>query len=192
MDDHITFVSFVLGFVAILLSQFFRTYYVDMSEARLQKVATSVSELIEEGADVKTIENIAYKFSDPLSRIIIVEDGKEISSSPKQEGLVTLTMDDLKEDKELAAVFTDKKEIKNNIRKASNSRKNKNTENDIMIVGKPVQSKIKVQCSYMNLYKYRYKVWKEQLILFFIGWNCDYINNFLCVLLIYSDYSTAS
>ena len=60
-------VSFVLGFVAILLSQFFRTYYVDMSEARLQKVATSVSELIEEGADVKTIENIAYKFSDPLS-----------------------------------------------------------------------------------------------------------------------------
>ena len=38
-----------------------------MSEARLQKVATSVSELIEEGADVKTIENIAYKFSDPLS-----------------------------------------------------------------------------------------------------------------------------
>ena len=74
-------------------------------------------------------------------------------------------MDDLKEDKELAAVFTDKK-IKNNIRKASNSRKNKNTENDIMIVGKPVQSKIKVQCSYMNLYKYRYKVWKEQLILF--------------------------
>ncbi len=38
-------VSFVLGFVAILLSQFFRTYYVDMSEARLQKVATSVSEL---------------------------------------------------------------------------------------------------------------------------------------------------
>ncbi|EFI65982.1 MULTISPECIES: sensor histidine kinase ResE [Bacillus] len=134
-------VSFVLGFVAILLSQFFRTYYVDMSETRLQKVATSVSELIEEGADVKTIENIAYKFSDPLSRIIIVEDGKEISSSPKQEGLVTLTMDDLKEDKELAAVFTDKKEIKNNIRKASNSRKNKNTENDIMIVGKPVQSK---------------------------------------------------
>ncbi len=105
-------VSFVLGFVAILLSQFFRTYYVDMSEARLQKVATSVSELIEEGADVKTIENIAYKFSDPLSRIIIVEDGKEISSSPKQEGLVTLTMDDLKEDKELAAVFTDKKKLR--------------------------------------------------------------------------------
>ena len=48
-------VSFVLGFVAILLSQFFRTYYVDMSEARLQKVATSVSELIEEGADVKRL-----------------------------------------------------------------------------------------------------------------------------------------
>lgn len=75
-------------------------------------------------------------------------------------------MDDLKEDKELAAVFTDKKEIKNNIRKASNSRKNKNTENDIMIVGKPVQSKIKVQCSYTNLYKYRYKAWRERLILY--------------------------
>ena len=62
-------------------------------------------------------------------------------------------MDNLKEDKELAAVFTDKKEIKNNIRKASDSRKNKSTENDIVIVGKPVQSKIKAQCSYMNLYK---------------------------------------
>ncbi len=94
-----------------------------------KKLQQVFQRLIEEGADVKTIENIAYKFSDPLSRIIIVEDGKEISSSPKQEGLVTLTMDDLKEDKELAAVFTDKKEIKNNIRKASNSRKNKNTEN---------------------------------------------------------------
>lgn len=110
-------VSFVLGFVAILLSQFFRTYYVDMSENRLQKVATSVTELIEEGADVKTIENIAYKFSDPLSRIIIVEDGKEISSSLKQEGLVTLTMDNLKEDKELAAVFTDKKKLRTTLEK---------------------------------------------------------------------------
>ena len=74
-------------------------------------------------------------------------------------------MDDLKEDKELAAVLQTK-EIKNNIRKASNSRKNKNTENDIMIVGKPVQSKMKVQCLYTNLYKYRYKVWKERLILY--------------------------
>ncbi|MDR4162670.1 histidine kinase, partial [Bacillus paranthracis] len=52
-------VSFVLGFVAILLSQFFDNYYIEMSENRLTKVATSVSELIEEGADEKTIENIA-------------------------------------------------------------------------------------------------------------------------------------
>lgn len=47
-------------------------------------------------------------------------------------------MDDLKEDKELVVVFIDKKEIKNNIRKVFNSRKNKNIENDIMIVGKLV------------------------------------------------------
>lgn len=112
MDDHTTS-RFVCTWICCDFTfTVFRTYYVDMSEARLQKVATSVSELIEEGADVKTIENIAYKFSDPLSRIIIVEDGKEISSSPKQEGLVTLTMDDLKEDKELAAVFTDKKKLR--------------------------------------------------------------------------------
>ena len=81
-----------------------------MSEARLQKVATSVSELIEEGADVKRLRISLTNSLTPFK--IIVEDGKEISSSPKQEGLVTLTMDDLKEDKELAAVFTDKKKLR--------------------------------------------------------------------------------
>ncbi|ABS21523.1 ATP-binding protein [Bacillus cytotoxicus] len=132
-------VSFVLGFVAILLSQFFRTYYVDLSETRLTKVAQSVTELVEEGADVKTIENIAYKFSDPLSRIIIVKDGKEFSASPKQEGLVTLTIDDLKADKELAAVFINQKENKNKIRQFPDGKTKQSSENDIMIVGKPLK-----------------------------------------------------
>ena len=80
-----------------------------MSENRLQKVATSVTELIEEGADVKRLRTSRTNSLDPLSRIIIVEDGKEISSSLKQEGLVTLTMDNLKEDKELAAVLRTKR-----------------------------------------------------------------------------------
>ncbi|MDM5187768.1 ATP-binding protein [Bacillus sp. DX4.1] len=133
-------VSFVLGFVAILLSQFFENYYVEMSETRLTKVATSVSELIEEGADEKTIENIAYKFTDPLSRIIVVKDDNEVSASPKQEGLVNLTIADLKNDKDLAAVFTDKKENKEKIKKVSDGKTKKNSENDIMIVGKPLQS----------------------------------------------------
>ncbi|WP_459501550.1 ATP-binding protein [Bacillus sp. C1] len=133
-------VSFVLGFVAILLSQFFDNYYIEMSETRLTKVATSVAELIEEGADEKTIEGIAYKFTDPLSRIIIVKEDQEVSSSPKQEGLIHLTIDDLKKDKELAAVFIDKKENKETIKKVSDDKSNKNSENDIMIVGKPLQS----------------------------------------------------
>lgn len=133
-------VSFVLGFVAILLSQFFDNYYIEMSENRLTKVATSVSELIEEGADEKTIENIAYKFADPLSRIIIVKGDHEVSSSPKQEGLVDLTIEDLKKDKDLAAVFIDKKENKEKIKKVSDDKTKKNSENDIMIVGKPLQS----------------------------------------------------
>ena len=47
-------VSFVLDLLRFYFHSF-RTYYVDMSEARLQKVATSVSELIEEGADVKRL-----------------------------------------------------------------------------------------------------------------------------------------
>lgn len=133
-------VSFVLGFVSILLSQFFDNYYIEMSETRLTKVATSVSELIEEGADEKTIENIAYKFADPLSRIIVVKEDREASSSPKQEGLVDLTIEDLKKDKDLAAVFIDKKENKEKIKKMSDNKTNKNSENDIMIVGKPLQS----------------------------------------------------
>ena len=63
MDDHITS-RFVCSWICCDFTfTIFRTYYVDMSENRLQKVATSVTELIEEGADVKTIENIAYKFS---------------------------------------------------------------------------------------------------------------------------------
>lgn len=132
-------VSFVLGFVAILLSQFFDTYYVEMSETRLTTVATSVSELIEEGSDEQTIENIAYKFVDPLSRIIVVKDGDEISASPEQEGLVTLTLADLKEDKELESVMTDKKVIKK-IKTVPDGKAKRNPENDIMIVGIPLDS----------------------------------------------------
>lgn len=132
-------VSFVLGFVAILLSQFFENYYVKMSETRLTKVATSVVELIDEGADEQTIENIAYKFADPLSRIVVVKDDNKISASPEQEGLVNLTIDDLKNDEDLAAVFTDKKESKK-IKTVSDGEVRNNYENDIMIVGKPLQS----------------------------------------------------
>lgn len=56
MDDHITS-RFVRAWICCDFTfTVFRTYYVDMSEARLQKeVATSVSELIEEGADVKRL-----------------------------------------------------------------------------------------------------------------------------------------
>lgn len=130
-------VSFVLGFVAILLSQFFDTYYVKQGETRLTTIATSVSELIEEGADEQTIENIAYKFVDPLSRIIVVKGEGEVSASPEQEGLVTLTLADIQKDKELASVLKDKKEIKK-IKTVPDAKAKRNPENDIMIVGIPL------------------------------------------------------
>ncbi|ENQ3104717.1 two-component system, OmpR family, sensor histidine kinase ResE [Bacillus sp. 491mf] len=132
-------VSFVLGFVAILLSQFFDNYYVTMGETRLTNVATSVSELIEEGADEKTIEHIAYKFADPLSRIIIVKEDDKVSASPAQRGLVTLTLDDLKHDKELQAVFTERKKVQK-IKSVPDEKNKKNHENDMMIVGVPLKS----------------------------------------------------
>lgn len=130
-------VSFVLGFVAILLSQFFDTYYVKMGETRLTTVATSVSELIEEGADEHTIENIAYKFVDPLSRIIVVKGNGQVSASPEQEGLVTLTLADIKKDEELASVLKDKQVVKK-MKTMPDKDTKRNPENDIMIVGIPL------------------------------------------------------
>lgn len=125
MDDHIASCFICSWLCCHFTFTVFENYYVEMSKTRLTKVATSVSELIEEGADEKTIENIAYKFTDPLSRIIVVKDDNEVSASPKQEGLVNLTIADLKNDKDLAAVFTDKKENIEKIKKCRMGRQRK-------------------------------------------------------------------
>lgn len=129
-------VSFVLGFVMLLLHQFFQSYYDNLSETRLTHFATRISQMIDDGMDERTIENIAYQFVDPLSQIVVVKSGATISYSPEQAGLVRLTLDDLKKDNELGQVFTEKKTVKKKLLVP----KDVSTNNDeIMIVGIPTK-----------------------------------------------------
>lgn len=129
-------VSFVLGFVMLLLHQFFQTYYDKTSETRLTHFATQISQMIDEGMDEKTIENIAYQFVDPLSQIVVVKNGGNISYSPGQEGLVSLTLNDLKKDSDLNTVITEKKTVKKKLNVPQNTG---NPSNQIMIVGIPIK-----------------------------------------------------
>lgn len=132
-------VSVVLGFVAILLLQFFENYYVTTSETRLTNVATRISEMIEDGMDEQTVETVAYQFVDPLSRIIVVKDGQTASYSPGEKGLVNLTVEDLQADSDLVKVFTKQKNVQKKMyvpladtEDASNG--------EIMIVGVPMKN----------------------------------------------------
>ncbi|MFC5772456.1 ATP-binding protein [Ectobacillus antri] len=128
-------VSFVLGFVAILLHQFFQNYYVTLSETRLTNQATRIAEMIENGMDEKTVEMAAYPFVDPLSRVAVVRQNS-ISYSPEQPGLVALTVEDLKKDIDLEYVFTEQKTVKKRLRVQSDD---SNANNSIMIVGVPMK-----------------------------------------------------
>lgn len=132
-------VSVVLGFVAILLLQFFENYYVTTSETRLTNVATRISEMIEDGMDEQTVETVAYQFVDPLSRIIVVKDGQEASYSPGQKGLVNLTVEDLKEDPDLAKVFTEQKKVQKKMY-VPLADADDTSNGEIMIVGVPMKN----------------------------------------------------
>ncbi|WP_342045576.1 ATP-binding protein [Bacillus sp. OTU530] len=130
-------VSVVLGFVAILLLQFFENYYVDTSETRLTNVATRISEMIGDGMDEQTVETVAYQFVDPLSRIIVVKNGKAASYSPEEKGLVNLTVEDLKADPDLVKVFTEQKTVH---KKMSIPSVDDTSNGEIMIVGVPMKN----------------------------------------------------
>lgn len=129
-------VSFVLGFVAILLHQFFQNYYVTLSETRLTNQATRISQMIENGVDEKTVEMAAYPFVDTLSRIVVVKNKEDLSYSPGQDDLVILSLDDLKRDKDLERVFTEQKSVKKKLYVPKNST---TINNEIMIVGVPIK-----------------------------------------------------
>ncbi|MCP8968719.1 ATP-binding protein [Ectobacillus ponti] len=128
-------VSVVLGFVAVLLLQFFENYYLSMSETRLKNVATQISQMIEEGGEEQTIEAVGYRFVDPLSRIMVVRDEANISYSPGEKELASLSLSDLQKDKELNQVFTKQQKVQKRMyipgAKAEES-------NEIMIVGVPL------------------------------------------------------
>ncbi|GAA3327623.1 hypothetical protein GCM10020331_068300 [Ectobacillus funiculus] len=49
-------------------------------------MATRISEMIGDGMDEQTVETVAYQFVDPLSRIIVVKNGKAASYSPEEKG----------------------------------------------------------------------------------------------------------
>jgi two-component system sensor histidine kinase ResE len=132
-------VSVVLGFVAILLLQFFENYYIDTSETRLTNVATRISEMIEDGMDEQTVETVAYQFVDPLSRIIVVKDGKAASYSPEKKGLVNLTVEDLKADPDLAKVFTEQKKVQKKM-SVPLADTDDTSNGEIMIVGVPMKN----------------------------------------------------
>jgi two-component system sensor histidine kinase ResE len=132
-------VSFVLGFVAILLHQFFQSYYVSLSETRLTNQATRISQMIESGIDEKTVEAAAYPFVDPLSRIVVVKNEKDISYSPGQDNLIVLTLEDLQKDRELSKVFTEQQTVK---KKLYAPRGGTNVNNELMIVGVPIKNEV--------------------------------------------------
>ncbi|MFD3446151.1 ATP-binding protein [Microbacteriaceae bacterium 4G12] len=132
-------VSFVLGFVAMLLLQFLQNYYLTMSETRLTNVATRISEMIETGADEKTVETVAYQFVDPLSRIVVVKNDQNFSYSPGDKQLVTLSPSDLKKDKDLLKVFTERKKVTKKLYIPAGSKQG-DVNSDMIIVGVPLKS----------------------------------------------------
>ncbi len=132
-------VSFVLGFVAILLLQLFENYYIKGNETRLMNYAVKIAQMIEDGTDYKTVETVSYQLVDPLSKIMIVKDDAHVSYSPSTGSLVKIPIETIKKDKDIQKVFTEHKKVSKKLYSLKNKEKNKKNY-EVILVGVPLDT----------------------------------------------------
>ncbi|UFT97664.1 ATP-binding protein [Radiobacillus kanasensis] len=126
-------VSFLLFILTILLLEFFENFHVSEAENDLMQTATKISEMIEQHEDRSVIIDTSTRIMDPSSRVaIIFEEDQFWISETEEESLSKITYDWLLEDKELASVITDGKDVKKQVTLPS-------SEREVMIVGHSIQ-----------------------------------------------------
>lgn len=134
-------VSFVLTILTMMLLQFFEQYHVNEAENDLEQVANKIAFILEEHENQELARSIAWEVINPQTKVLIVEDEEHYWYSTKEEKLLDIPLETIKEDNELSKVLTDKQVVK---KKASNEilmGSEETKEDEVLIVGVPFDSK---------------------------------------------------
>ncbi|MGN1401255.1 MAG: ATP-binding protein [Bacillus sp. (in: firmicutes)] len=100
-------VSFVLLILTVLLLEFFENFHVQQVKQELYDTAVRLTEVLEEDQNPDAAMQLSAEFLDPTEELLIVDGGGNniLFHQPADEEL--LSLDYLKEDQELSAVWKD-------------------------------------------------------------------------------------
>ncbi|WP_087971567.1 ATP-binding protein [Oceanobacillus rekensis] len=128
-------VAFVLSILTFFLMEFFETFHIQEAENDMMQMATKISSLVEGGQDRLFIEEMTEMLKDPSSRIAIFYNEEDLwMSTSSDEDLVPKDYDEwLQSRDEINEVIYNKQKVKKQINIP-------NTDNDMIIVGSPIEN----------------------------------------------------
>lgn len=125
-------VSFVLLILTVLLLEFFENFHVEEAETDLMQTATKVSVMVEQYDDYDSMVSTIERVKDPSSRVVILFGDKSVwMSDSSVEGLPHISAKWLEMEPDLSSVLNENAKIKKQI-------KLPNSDDEIMIVGRPL------------------------------------------------------
>lgn len=127
-------VAFVLFILSFFLMEFFENFHILEAEDDMLQTATKISSLVERGEDREFIEEMTELLKDPSSRIVIAYNQDELWTSTSNDGDLMETDDHwIEESEEFSQVLHNRREIQKQIIQPDEN-------NEIMIVGSPIES----------------------------------------------------
>ncbi|MBR3120746.1 ATP-binding protein [Oceanobacillus profundus] len=127
-------VAFVLFILSFFLMEFFENFHILEAEDDMLQTATKISSLVERGEDREFIEEMTELLKDPSSRIVIAYNQDELWTSTSNDGDLLETDDHwIEESEEFSQVLHNRREIQKQIIQPDEN-------NEIMIVGSPIES----------------------------------------------------
>jgi len=131
-------VSFVLFILTILLLEFFENYHVEEAEKGLTRLATKMSEVMEEHSDQELGRSIAWTLVEDRSKAVIIIDDEHFWYSPKNSRLANVPLTSIQKDKDLSRVFTER-EIVTKKMYMPNVQLGNDRYKELLIVGVPLE-----------------------------------------------------
>lgn len=131
-------VSFILFILTVMLLEYFQNYNILETKKNLANTAEKIAHVLEQhhGNQLPLGLEISWEIIDPVTKVVIVKDNNKIYYSPNTDNTKKLTIDDIRNDKDLSQVLNKNRTVE----KVSNlSDKGSNLQNgNYSIIGVPL------------------------------------------------------
>jgi len=129
-------VSFVLFILTVMFLEFFQNYNIHETKNDLTNTAENIAYVLEEHPDKLSLGlEISWEFVNDVTKVVVVKNEDEVYYSPNTNKTIKLSIQDIKNDPDLAQIFQNNKTVE----KISNlSSKKGNKDENYSIIGVPL------------------------------------------------------